>query len=718
MYSDVVYSMLIASWLSPAGDTTGCRLLMDKEANHQNLIGKYCIELVRLCVDSGEKSLPMCTPKKKLKPYWTDVIQPHKECSLFWHALWVNAGKPREGVLSQVMRQTRAKYHYFVRWAAVNQDYLCRSRMADSISVGDDRDFWRECKRMQGGNGMKCHEIDGVSGSASIAELFANKYRLLYNTAKNQRQALNDIQGTIESRIKCEKSYKISEITVEEVIDGINALNHDKTDGSERLFSNHLLLSSTLFRKHVADLFTAMLRHGYNPDYMLEAIISSIPKNRKESLNCSENYRGIALCSALCKVFDSIIIKRYYDQLMSNDLQFSFKAKHSTVMCTATLKEIASHYNAKGSQVFMCMLDATKAFDKVDFVKLFELLMRRDIPGVFLRLILDLYTRQRLKTAWNGAISLPFSVTNGVRQGGVLSPILFNVYFDELLQRLQDHDIGCHVGTKFVGALGYADDLTLLSPSLRGLQKAADICNDFAQEYSVKFNSKKTQCMCVGKDGEFFQGNIYLDGEKLKWVNCARHLGNLITWNLKDDDIQLKRGYFYGSVNNLCAKFKGILNNPDVASKLFYAHCCSFYGSQQWDLSSKSFDDICTAWQKAVRRIFNLPYRTHRYLLPYVVGREHIRDNLISRFENFFDSLMSSSNAIVQLLAYNAIFNNTPIGLNRKFVSSRNSARTDENEKGKGLLLCSLLKIRADHWYIPQFQRDNIDVLINSVCTE
>ena len=65
-----------------------------------------------------------------------------------------------------------------------------------------------------------------------------------------------------------------------------------------------------------------------------------------------------------------------------------------------------------------------------------------------------------------------------------------------------------------MGALGYADDLTLLSPSLRGLQKAADICNDFAQEYSVKFNSKKTQCMCVGKDGEFFEGNIYLNGEK------------------------------------------------------------------------------------------------------------------------------------------------------------------------------------------------------------
>ena len=90
-------------------------------------------------------------------------------------------------------------------------------------------------------------------------------------------------------------------------------------------------------------------------------------------------------------------------------------------------------------------------------------------------------------------------------------------------------------------------------------------------------NSKKTQCMRVGKDGEFFQGYIYLGGEKLKLVNCASDLDNLITWNLEDDDdIQLKRGYFYGSVNNLCAKFKGILNNPDFAFKLFYAPCCSF----------------------------------------------------------------------------------------------------------------------------------------------
>ena len=70
------------------------------------------------------------------------------------------------------------------------------------------------------------------------------------------------------------------------------------------------------------------------------------------------------------------------------------------------------------------------------------------------------------------------SKKNGVRQGDVLSPILLNVYCDELLQRVQGRDIGCHVGATFVGIVVYADDLTLLSPTLRGLQKAVDICHD------------------------------------------------------------------------------------------------------------------------------------------------------------------------------------------------------------------------------------------------
>ena len=231
---------------------------------------------------------------------------------------------------------------------------------------------------------------------------------------------------------------------------------------------------------------------------MIRAVITSIPKNVKESVACSENYRGIALSSILGKVFDLIIIQRYGHALSSSDLQFSFKERYSTVMCSAAIKEVTSHYLQK-SYVYACMLDATKAFDKVSFTKLFALLLKRDIPAIILRVVLDLYTRQSVAASWNGCTSNPFSVTNGVRQGGVLSPILFNVYMDELIDKHKMNDVGCHIGRQFTGAFCYADDLTLLSPTIRGLQKMLNVCDDFANEYSVKFNARKTVCMCFSR---------------------------------------------------------------------------------------------------------------------------------------------------------------------------------------------------------------------------
>ena len=164
-------------------------------------------------------------------------------------------------------------------------------------------------------------------------------------------------------------------------------------------------------------------------------------------------------------------------------------------MCTADLKEIISHYTKRASNVYMCSLDATKAFDKVNFVILFKMLLQRNIPSIVLRLILDLYSRQSVKAACNCKKSFSFNVMNGVRQGGVLSPIIFNVYLDELLHRLQLNDIGCHIGTIFTGALCYADDLLLLCPTIRGLQKMITLCSEFATEYDVIFNPSKTACM-------------------------------------------------------------------------------------------------------------------------------------------------------------------------------------------------------------------------------
>ena len=66
---------------------------------------------------------------------------------------------------------------------------------------------------------------------------------------------------------------------------------------------------------------------------------------------------------------------------------------------------------------------------------------------------------------------------NGVKQGGVISPILFYLYIDRLLLCLQRSGLRCHISNTYMGALSYADDITLVSPSVYGLNRMLDICN-------------------------------------------------------------------------------------------------------------------------------------------------------------------------------------------------------------------------------------------------
>ena len=79
-------------------------------------------------------------------------------------------------------------------------------------------------------------------------------------------------------------------------------------------------------------------------------------------------------------------------------------------------------------------------------------------------------------TTWNGVKSEFFATENGVKQGGILSPILFCVYIGELLNRLLSSGIGCHMGHLSYACFGYADDVNLLVPSVGALQDLITIC--------------------------------------------------------------------------------------------------------------------------------------------------------------------------------------------------------------------------------------------------
>jgi len=199
-----------------------------------------------------------------------------------------------------------------------------------------------------------------------------------------------------------------------------------------------------------------------------------ISKGRNSNLTDSANYRGIALSSIFGKVLhDLIILSRYSEYLESCDLQLGFKPKRSAAICSMILKEVISCNVKNNSSVNCVFLDASKAFARVEYGKLFQLLfLDRNLPPQIIRLLLNMYTYQQARVLWNAVYSPSSSVSNGVKEGAIINPILFCVYLDALLVKLREDGTGCYIAGCYVGSLAY-DDLVLglITPSASAMRR-------------------------------------------------------------------------------------------------------------------------------------------------------------------------------------------------------------------------------------------------------
>ena len=155
------------------------------------------------------------------------------------------------------------------------------------------------------------------------------------------------------------------------------------------------------------------------------------------------------------------------DYLVTHDQQLRFKRKRSTDLCihVFTVKSVTKYYTQENSPVFTCLLDASKAFDKINHYTLFRKLLDRKTPIMLVRILLFWYTKQIMCVKWGNCMSEYFYVSNGVRQGEILSLKLYYVYVDDLYDYLVKSQIGCQIDNERVDHVMYADDIYLMALS-------------------------------------------------------------------------------------------------------------------------------------------------------------------------------------------------------------------------------------------------------------
>jgi hypothetical protein len=247
------------------------------------------------------------------------------------------------------------------------------------------------------------------------------------------QEDMHKVEDTLKALLLDTPFNNYCVVNTEDVCAAVLRLKAHKREGSSELSTDYIINASNDFMVHLACLLAAVIAHGVAPTNFLSSSIVLIPKGHNVNLSSSENFRGIALSSIFGKIFDSIILAHCQHQLASCNLQFGFKRNSSTNLCSMVLKETLSYYINNQTLVFCKFMDASKAFDRIHYCKLFKLLIKRKLPPCIIRILINLYTHNFLRVAWDSAITNYFSAVNGVKQGAVLSPVLFCVYLDGLL---------------------------------------------------------------------------------------------------------------------------------------------------------------------------------------------------------------------------------------------------------------------------------------------
>jgi len=135
--------------------------------------------------------------------------------------------------------------------------------------------------------------------------------------------------------------------------------------------------------------------------------------------------------------------------------------------------------------------------------------------------IINWYSKLHIVVRWNNCLFVPLRVRSGVRQGGMLSPSLFNVYADTLISNIVSSRSGCHVNQYCMACVMYADDLLLLSASVTGLQELINICVSSSKDLCLTFNENKSYCIVVGPRTYDKLAEVCVDGNALKWTNST-----------------------------------------------------------------------------------------------------------------------------------------------------------------------------------------------------
>ena len=580
---------------------------------------------------------------------WNDVVKDKHDAARAAYLDWFADGKPRQGPLFALMTRTRASFKYALRYCRHHEEMLRADSYAKNLSDQEFRVFWKNINKSSNDAATKyASVVNGCSGESNIADMWCNHFEKLYNSVSDERS--KSLVYEQLARITANNSPFV--IRLNELSDCINKQKSGKAVGLDGIPSEAYFYGGTKLHVHLCLLFNLLLKATYIPSPMMQAMIIPLVKCKNGCLSDVNNYRAIAISTAISKIFEGVIAEQFYSTDEYDKYQFGFKAKHSTAMCTNVFKQTIEYYRNRGSHVFACFVDFVKAFDYVNHWKLFLKLLQDEVDVNIVSIMIFWYVNQQLCVRWISTFSRFFTTTNGTRQGGILSPYLFSRYIRDLLGEVAQTRCGCCIGVMMLNVLAYADDLVLLAPSWRAMQDLLHLLNKLSIGIDMTCSTKKTVCMVFqpkqhSKIVAKSFPSLRLGNACLEYVSSFKYLGHVISNTFTDDsDIQREIRNMYIRTNKLVRRFSKC--SFDVKVMLFRSYCICLYDAALWSAyNTGTISKLAACYNRCIKTFFGFARRDSVTQILFNLRLPSFTTVLHNCKAIFMRTWLNSSNSIV-----------------------------------------------------------------------